>query len=726
MHFEPHIESTFVDIIITRVRLCLQGRNILDAIGYMGVALDCFPKNEELCRGAAKFVVGTYPSSSENWLEKVERDAVSRIESIILPFLMESFPDPETAARMQIGGVFERNGAATVPFLSEILNSSEPGVRKNASMALGATHSVLAVPALISALKDDEPLVRAAAANALFEIGRIAKDSTPALLKALADSNPIVRGNAVAALAEIEQTSTPSLLASLLENGSTSVRASAARALGQIGSAAAPVIKSTIEKLKHPREMAREQAMRNLGKIGVVAVPLLADALSNSEGEFREYVVRALGETEAENALPLLLPLLEERSGSIGWIASASLAALGPPAVPALSEQLRSTKSHVRERAANALGWMGSAAVESVPALAQALNDEASSVREAVAAALGAIGIAGLTPLLSTLMRVEDSDRWSVAAAIEEIGLAAVPTLISMLADAELSTREQAAIILGGIGSDAGEAVPALIHMLKSDEESGQIQAAVALGEIGSPAADLALDALISALNGTVPLIAANAAAALGKLGCPPPKRIVAELVDAQSHRDQRVKDSAYRAVLNLGARHPAAAVSHLLELWDAGTTQAFGQILNIGVAAIKPLLTIFRDSNAPLRHWSRTALLAFGAQAVPSLIEALRDESVDVREQTALMLGEIAPDAAVTKAVSHIINLLYDNDKAVRAAAAWALGKVGPPAIRAVPRLRALLHDVAMVRFHAAQAIKEIGPNNTPPEWDTEIRKIA
>ena len=84
-------------------------------------------------------------------------------------------------------------------------------------------------------------------------------------------------------------------------------------------------------------------------------------------------------------------------------------------------------------------------------------------------------------------------------------------------------------------------------------------------------------------------------------------------------------------------------------------------------------------------------ALGRIGRAAVPSLIQALGHRDPEVREQAALVLARIGPDAH--NAVPELTAALDDDNTAVRKAAARALGQIGPAADAAVPALmRALV----------------------------------
>ena len=139
----------------------------------------------------------------------------------------------------------------------------------------------------------------------------------------------------------------------------------------------------------------------------------------------------------------------------------------------------------------------------------------------------------------------------------------------------------------------------------------------------------------------------------------------------------------------------------------------------SVKVAAARALARIRAPEAVPLLvhelrevdEWSSPriadALVAFGATAVPALLELL-DEAESTRSTVwaARVLGRIG-DAA---AMGRLMERLHDRSDAVRIAAAEALGHVRD--VRALPALvRSTLRDpVAHVRAHAAGALGRIG----------------
>ena len=94
-------------------------------------------------------------------------------------------------------------------------------------------------------------------------------------------------------------------------------------------------------------------------------------------------------------------------------------------------------------------------------------------------------------------------------------------------------------------------------------------------------------------------------------------------------------------------------------------------------------------------------------ADAIPILIQALRDPYEPVSLNAAYTLGSIGAPA-----VPHLIETLGDENDATRRIAAYALAAVGEPAVSALSE--ALQHTEDVVRVEAAYALAQIG---TPAE---------
>lgn len=133
---------------------------------------------------------------------------------------------------------------------------------------------------------------------------------------------------------------------------------------------------------------------------------------------------------------------------------------------------------------------------------------------------------------------------------------------------------------------------------------------------------------------------------------------------------------------------------------------QAASVLVAIGASSERPLLEALHRPAWIARKNAAWALGALDAsEAVPALIDALKDTDAGVREQVAWALGAIGDH----RAVDGLVAALNDTAAGVRKQAAWALGALGDR--RAVQGLMHALKDAdAGVRKQAAWALGSIG----------------
>jgi HEAT repeat protein len=109
-----------------------------------------------------------------------------------------------------------------------------------------------------------------------------------------------------------------------------------------------------------------------------------------------------------------------------------------------------------------------------------------------------------------------------------------------------------------------------------------------------------------------------------------------------------------------------------------------------------------------------RDAIVQLGSSAVPTLIDALRDNDPTIRRSACTALGQIGDTAAVPV----LIQRLEDTDSNVRSAACTALGLIGDTA--AIPALR--VH--AEIMEEAQQALAKLG--GTSMALQEAVRMLA
>ena len=147
---------------------------------------------------------------------------------------------------------------------------------------------------------------------------------------------------------------------------------------------------------------------------------------------------------------------------------------------------------------ADALGVLGSNALETAPALVRLLGDEHELVRVRAATALGNIGTTSplVVPALTRALADDDHDvRAAASAALGHVGVAAaaaVPALATIVAtDRIWFVRLQATKALGLIHAQPDIAVPVLAASLRTDWPTLREAALEALARYGRAAASV-------------------------------------------------------------------------------------------------------------------------------------------------------------------------------------------------------------------------------------------
>ena len=199
----------------------------------------------------------------------------------------------------QINQRRSREIEAEVAHWSAQLKSADQEERRDAAMKLSRIEGSAATSALVSALTDRSPLVRAAVVASLGEradtsvasplaarltsdkdafvrktaayaLGRFSgAERAAALIGALKDKDPEVRGAAAVSLGDHAELAAVVPLAAALSDKSAFVRAQAAHALGVNGSAATQAVATLIRLLAADQDgEVKRQAATALGSIG--------------------------------------------------------------------------------------------------------------------------------------------------------------------------------------------------------------------------------------------------------------------------------------------------------------------------------------------------------------------------------------------------------------------------------------------------------------------------
>jgi HEAT repeat protein len=172
-----------------------------------------------------------------------------------------------------------------------------------------------ALPALLTALSDEDDNVRQGVAEAL---GQLHDPRTVGpLVKALQDETSIVRAYVADALAKLGDKRAIEPLIALLTDEDWYVRAHVLSALGQLGGPS--VFAPLVSALDDQEPWVRSAAVYGLGKLQDARIQnILLEALKDSDGRVRSAAALTLGKIGDERALPALTWVQQNDSGYSG------------------------------------------------------------------------------------------------------------------------------------------------------------------------------------------------------------------------------------------------------------------------------------------------------------------------------------------------------------------------------------------------------------------------
>ena len=661
--------------------------------------------------------------------------------------LVDDLGSPDAGVRGRAARAVTERGADAVAPLIEALARADDRRRWCVAEAL-ALIGEDAIPALIAALGDG--VVQTGAAATLVRIG---EPAVPPLIAALAGDDDEVQFGARYALREIGDAAAPHLVEAL-DAPQGSIRRSAASILRELGwepsdDAAAiryhiaeeawldvadygmAAVDPLIRILRSPDREAWWNAARTLGEVGEAAVGPLVDLLPEADDEIRPLVGMAL----AEIGLPAVDPLigllsdlslretaaaalvkigepaaegcvraLDETDGGVQETLGRVLGALGEAAVPPLILALTSGRSRLAAGVLDEMGWepwndterawyliareewielalMGEPAVEP---LIRILNGDDDRLRGEAAATLGEIGLpAAVGPLVDAL--ADDAVAPAAADALIAIGRPAVTPVLTLLERATGAVRESAVEVLGRLG--AHEAVPALVELVRSGGDRLHRKAVDALIGIGAPAAGPLIPLLGEDGDGHT-----GAVTALTGIG----DAALRPLVEALGDLNARTRMGAGLVLRRLD-RVPAGIEEQVVYLI---ALQRWLEVVDLGVAAVDPLVARLGDADAGVRAGAAESLVLLGKPAVLPLVRLLGEGG----------RSEFAGDTLVRiggAAVEPLIHAL--GEETLRPAAAGVLVRIGRPAADAlIPAL--VLPDTGEA---AAEVLATIGESS-------------
>jgi HEAT repeat protein len=670
-----------------------------------------------------------------------------------VPLLVELLSDHSPALRLAAARALlkiEERPERVVPTLIAIVKSdgkSEDAAGRdpsggqspqaNAAELLGliGPEAHRAVPALLEATRGPDRVLCDCAIEALGKIGLDAKEAIPAIVERLGDNRQAhqtyghdikVGTTALIALGKMGPDAAIGLIPALNRHDKE-VRQQAALALKELGPHAVFALDPLVAALRDPDEDVRRYAAYAIGGIGSAAqsaLPALLKVAKDPSSRVREKVADALPliAPKSPQVVAALIAALEDSDGTVQAHAIMSLGKLDEaarPAVPLMANMLGSEKEYLTsghpvttERlsdcVASALGELGSVANEAVPALVKAASEGTHANWELIPA-IGKIG-PGAKAALPFLLREATPEAAIAVVQIDPDNAEIIPILRqawqstdSLQYRHEMYPDRSWCYVLGRFGARAKPAIPTLERLLNAPNNRCRMAAALTVLEI-DPTHKRALDVCVGALR--------QRSLEFPEVG----PIIMGDFLEPD------VEQRLDRLMIPLGLRARAFVPTLCEILTNPGFSariSAGERLAAIGPVAEEAVPSLIRalgrrdpvfSPNEDLPSKAAEALARIGPAAVPSLIQALKDDHFLVRAGAADALGRMGPRACL--AVFGLVDALGDERMIVRASAAMALKKLGTSTGPVVTSLARVLRDeYCLVRHNAAEALGETEP---------------
>ncbi|PSB22762.1 hypothetical protein C7B61_00685 [filamentous cyanobacterium CCP1] len=281
----------------------------------------------------------------------------------------------------------QRNPQEVIALLSDEFFNGDVNTQKSVLSLLGKTKTVEAIPILISALSEDNWLIRSEAVSQIGLLGiwldKSLLEKASITLAHILKSDPeaSVRSSAAIQLGIIGDSQIVPVLVEALSQDSQVVRASVANALGRLQDKSA--ISSLINALQDD-DYVCEAVIRAIRALNAVeALPAIRKLVASKVLNIRREAILTLGFIGDSKDLPFLYKALQDKEFSIRLRAAYSLSLLNNrKGVSILEDALKTGNKDARELALNGLkNFKGKVGLLSI--LSRAFRDDEYSIRKA-------------------------------------------------------------------------------------------------------------------------------------------------------------------------------------------------------------------------------------------------------------------------------------------------------------------------------------------------------
>ncbi|MFX0062675.1 MAG: HEAT repeat domain-containing protein [Candidatus Hermodarchaeota archaeon] len=267
-----------------------------------------------------------------------------------------------------------------------------------------------------------------------------------------------------------------------------------------------------------------------------------------------------------------------------------------------------------------------------------------------------------------------------------------IDQLLQTLDDKDIEVKALTIEHLGRLKDS--RALGSLIKALRDPDLEIRSRAAWALGEIGDP---WAVEPLIAALKDEYLEVSTNVIRSLGLIN---DEKSITYLCYVLKYEESHLRIKAIQTLAHIPDPKVISPLIAALGNRDPAIyNSAIDALVNVGKAAVQPLINVLNVNNTLLLLAATKALIKIGIspiqlaksqnpQFISLLLQALDDNDPGIKVLAIEHLGRLKD----SRALGSLIKALRDPDQEVRSRAAWALGEIGDP--WAVEPLIAALKD--------------------------------
>ena len=564
-----------------------------------------------------------------------------------------------------------RKDPSILPLIVVALKEKDPSMREAAAEALGRiggsqkSEEEKVIPALLSALEDPSPRVREVAVRAFARWSWRDRQGIAPLIRKLGDPSPWVRISAAYSLGELKTQEAVEPLLELMEDDSDwrfkYVQQEALIALRKIGILKKPLIAMVVKKFQD--KYLKIDIIKIIGDLKIIeAKELLAQAARDSHDIVRKKALNALSEL-------VLISQHQDRWGS-------KPRTVDDPYATILISSLHDHSAEIRAQSAEALGK--SQDRRAIPALIDALNDTSIPVKKNAMKALGNFPDERIFDAAIHYIQTHPNDPDNHLLQATFISVARKTSrqrAYSFLSEGKRHLQSS----LTGMprGTPYREMIVhphAVQKLFQAIENSDPRVPQEILGLLGSFADDRIEGYLLHYLESPYPGLRRTAASLLEDFAG---DQAFPKLANILKDGDPKVKAATAKT---LGALKDGRGLNALVGLSGDPSPEvreaAAGSLGAFNVKrALDALVELSGDPNARVRAAGLRSLGGFDEKKVLDLmVEHLKDESTSVQGVAVLYLKD-HPDP---RAVEPLIALLGQEDTFLPGLAAEALGKIG------------------------------------------------